>query len=90
MIFLIFLHYFAQDCLGKHNFVSNSTETPYDLHFIHILVFQKNFLLLKLKFRATELQRGSKFDILKKPIFCTLDSRTNSVKAVLIVPGQYL
>ena len=52
-------------------------QTPGNLSFLKILVFQKTPLLLKLIFRATELQLTSKFVTFQKALFCSLVSSTN-------------
>ena len=61
------------------------------LHFVKNLVFQKNHLLLKLIFRATDLEQCPKFSIFRKALFWTWASSTNLVlKTVPITPVQYL
>lgn len=65
--------------------------TPYNLHFLRILVFQKTHSLLRLIFRATGLRQKFKFDTFQKGLYNTLASSTNLVlKVVPIVTGVYL
>ena len=67
----ICLQYFVKDSLKKHIFISNTVQTPWNLYFLLILVFQETHLLLKLIFRATEMRQRPKFDLYQKAPFCT-------------------
>ena len=76
-------------CLRKHIFISYSAQTPWNLDFQWIFVFQKSHLLLKLIFR-NELRQRPKFDIFQKPLFCFLArSRNLALKAIPSAAGQY-
>ena len=53
-------------------FVSNSTQTSWNLHFWHILVFPMSHSLCKLTFKVSELQERPKFDRFQEaPIYQT-------------------
>ena len=56
------LGYFVKDCLRKQNWLLYLVQTPWDLNFLQILVFQKPFTLLKLIFKATEMWQIATFD----------------------------
>ena len=61
----------------------NSVQTPWNLHFRYILLFQKTHI-----FRMSELPQRSKFDMV---LFCTFASSTNLVLIVVpIEAGYYL
>ena len=61
------------------------------LHFLMVLVFEKVHSLLKLIFRATQLQKVPGYDIFQKTLFCTLASSMNlGPNAVQVAAGQYL
>ena len=68
-------------------FMSNSIQTPCNLQFQYILVFQRTHSL----FRACELPERPDFDIFQEALFCTLASSANLVLNVFpIKAGQYL
>ena len=61
------------------------------MHFLQILASQRTHSLLKLTFRAAELQQSPKFGIFQKALFCILTSGTNLVlKAAALAAGGHL
>ena len=63
----------------------------FNLFFLKILVFQKSPSLLKLIFKATQLQKIPEYDNFPKKVFCNLALGMNlGINAVPVWSGKYL
>ena len=69
----IWLQFFVQYFLAKHNFYTKSSQTPLNFFFEQIWVSWNRLSVLKLIFKATELNLA-KFYLCHKPVFFKLAS----------------